>query len=436
MKYCLLLFFLVVSTISNAQEKLNKLQATSSPAANILGIQPSVILAPKSYQALETALYSNFTDGNSGVIPNDFALEFTPYWTKDHSLSLDDYLYPSKISEQVIRNSSFSIASTQNFLLGDSTSTNGLGFGYRTTLFFGNKKDRKILEDYKQQSETIKKINVIINSEAEVIFGRNNILTQDDFLQAIEPTLIETINTYLPSEDINTKKEIIEEIMNKASMLSLDVNDYDEFLNSFFNIVDLRLKGPILFNEFKKYIRARQGWSVDIAYANLVNFPTNNFEFSYLPRQSFWLSPTYSFKDQMNFLKVSGVIRYEWYDLDYFRNYFANSKVFENNFDYGLAISSNFEKVSLNFELVGRRSETEIPAGQDNEGNNLFRRDKSSDLQYLFSFNYNLADQVILSYSIGNRFEPISNPSNTLVSLISLNFGFGAPLKNSIDLNK
>jgi hypothetical protein len=63
----------------NAQKKLDALTTPSSPASTILGMQPSAILQPKSYRALEAAVFSNFndTDGN-GIIPNNFGLEFMP----------------------------------------------------------------------------------------------------------------------------------------------------------------------------------------------------------------------------------------------------------------------------------------------------------------------------------------------------------------------
>ncbi len=38
----------------------------------------------------------------------------------------------------------------------------------------------------------------------------------------------------------------------------------------------------------------------------------------------------------------------------------------------------------------------------------------------------------MLSYSLGSRFEPIAAPLNTLVSMLSLNFGFGAPKTNDV----
>ncbi|MDZ7695250.1 MAG: hypothetical protein U5K69_29740 [Balneolaceae bacterium] len=88
----------MTGTTAFAQESLTDIKAPSSPAAALLGVQPQSVLAPKSYRALETAVYSNFlNNAGAAAIPNDFGLEFTPYWAKDHSLSLEEYLYPEDI---------------------------------------------------------------------------------------------------------------------------------------------------------------------------------------------------------------------------------------------------------------------------------------------------------------------------------------------------
>ena len=436
-KFILTLTLLVFCRISSSQERLNKLQAPTSPASSILGLQPSSVLSPKSYQALEAALYSNFIGENgNAIIPNNFALEFTPYWTKNHSLSLDEYLYPKGFMDQIIRNSSFSIASTQNFQLGDSSATNGLAFGYRTTFYLGNKKDREEIEKYKSSLASNQLITSLIGSEAESLLVNQKVANIAEFIEKIKSTIETTINRNLSDLETVQKKSLIDEIIIEVSKLSLDINNYDSFLNSFNNIIDNKLKSKLLFNNYKEYIMDRQGWSVDLAYASLLSFPTNNFNLSYVPRHSFWLTPTYRFKDKFKFLKIMGVIRYEWYNMDYFKKYFVDSKIYENNIDYGFAISTEFDKFSIKFELVGRRSETEIPVGTDSDGNELYKRENSSDFQYLGSFNYNLSDQIILSYSIGNRFQPILNPDNTLVSLLSLNFGFGTPTEKTLDLMK
>ena len=44
----------------DSQEKLQRLTAPASPASAITGMQPTTVLAPKTLNALETALYNNF----------------------------------------------------------------------------------------------------------------------------------------------------------------------------------------------------------------------------------------------------------------------------------------------------------------------------------------------------------------------------------------
>jgi hypothetical protein len=422
-----LIFFciLVYPTLIWSQEKLNSLIAPTSPASSILGLQPTTVLSPKSYQTLETAMFSNFINNSRPAIPNDFALEFTPYWARNHGLSLEEYLDPKIGVKQFIRNSSFSLASTQNFILGDSTSTNGLAFGYRTTFYFSNKSDREKIKQFEAISDRKDWIYNKIGIKAENLGDDTNIKNKADFLKEIKSTIMDAFRKYEDEEESKRLTDII--LLDSKSLPELDKTEISVFVEGFRNLVDKTLKGVLLFNEYETYIRERQGLEIDIAFANLLNFPTNSFENSYLPRQSFWITPTYRFKDKLTFLKVLGVLRYEWYNLDYYKKYFPDVNIYKNNFDFGFALSSEFEKASIQFELVGRNSNSEIPSGTDNNGNELFRKEHKSDFQYIGTFNYNLTDQLIISYNIGNRFDPIQNQDNTLVSTLTLNFGFGTP---------
>jgi len=437
MKYKIMVFMLVFSqTALRAQEKLNKLEAPSSPASSILSLQPTTVLSPKSYQALETALYSNFLNSEDNVIvPNDFALEFTPYWTKNHGLSLEEYLYPKSAFDQLVRNSSFSVASTQKFLLGDSSATSSLAFGYRTTFYIGNRKDREIVEKYKTNLRENQTIQTRIVTEAELLSESNEITGNYDFLERIKDTITKAIYESGKCESMNKAEELTNNIYKEAASLpTLDKSKPLPFLDSLYGLIDKHLNANALFNKFKTYVTERYGFTVDVAYANIINFPANNFEFSYVPRQSFWITPAYRFKDNWSVLKVMGTFRYEWYNMDYYKQYFADINIYKNNIDYGLALSTVFKRFSLQFELVGRYSSTEIPAGTDSKGNELYRKDQNSDLQYIGSFKYNLTNQIVVSYSLGNRFEPIQNPENTLVSILSLNIGFGTPTTDDLDL--
>ena len=437
-KLGILVFISLIPAIASGQDKLNKLTAPTSPASAILGLQPSAVISPKSYQSLETALYSNFLNSErKAVIPNDFALEFTPYWTKNHGLSLEQYLYPKSILHQVVRNTSFSIASTQEFLLGDSTATNGFAYGYRTTLYFGNKNDRKKINEYKAGLKTNEKIQIKIVSEAEKLIDRSDIKNNIDFLENIKSVVINAIFEHAGFDNIEDARALTSEIYKEAKNLpALDKNNPDTFLDAFYSIIDTKLNAEMVFNNFESYILERQGFFLNFAYAGLINFPTNNFEYSILPHQAFWLTPAYRFKDKWNFFKIMGVIRYTWYDIKYYKKYFPETSVHNNNFDYGLAITNEFKKFSFQIEAVGRISDSEIPEGNDNEGNTIFKDKQKTDFQYIGSFSYNINEQIIITYSLGNRFEPVKNPENTLISLFTLNFGFGSPTREDLDLEK
>lgn len=181
------------------------------------------------------------------------------------------------------------------------------------------------------------------------------------------------------------------------------------------------------YEEFKSYIQLRQGLSIDFVYALFLNFPDNNFKNAEIPRQSVSLTPSYKFSDEIIFLRASAVLRYEWYNLKYFDNYFPDSKMAENNFDYGLEIATEFKKFSLAFEATGRESSSLVKAGMDTSGNTLYIKNNTSDFQYIGTFSYRLTEQIALTYQIGSSFKPVFSAKGTLISLLSLNFGFGTP---------
>jgi hypothetical protein len=432
------MLFIILPLTIFAQEKLSKLQMPTSPASSILGLQPSVVLSPKSYQSLETALYSNFINSSgNALIPNDFALEFTPYWTKMHQLSIQEYLYPKSGYEQIMRNSSFSIASTQKFQLGDSSATNSLSFGYRTTLYFGNKKDRSTVNKFSTELRNNQKIQSKLSAIAEDLIENKKVGNQEEFMRGIRASLLKIIYESGKFDKLDEVEELTNSIIKESALIpSLNLITPDVFIDSLYSLIDTKLSSEILYNEYKEYLKERFGLSIDFAYAALLNFPSNTFETSYIPNQAFWITPTYRFEDKLSFLKAMLVIRYEWYNTEYYKKYFPNIKIYENNVDIGGSFSTEFKKYLLSFEMVGRSSKSIIPAGLDSEGNELYRKEQKSDFQYIGSFSYYLNDQVVLSYSLGNRFQPVLNFKNTLASILTLSFGFGSPTKNDIDFNR
>lgn len=418
---CFLLLSLFTITTA-AQDKLVKLKPQTSPAASILGLDAVKLITPKSEQALIASIYSNFLSGSSQQ--GDFSLEFSPYWMSDHGLSFSEFIGPADLfNGQFIRNSSFSIAVTQKFLLGDSTNSTGIGIGYRTSVHFAPENELKklnLIESILDSADVIRR-----EIAAKIIRLYDEASGYDDFLKKLLPEIRSVINKKIK------EKEVSDSLGKKIEEMLKGIAEYPKGENEYLGAVDnklfLLLGTQDLFESLKKKIAEREGLTIDLAASLFVNFPANNFEFSYSPKQAIWILPSYRFTGGMNFLNVMGVLRYESCNMEYYRRYFPKAEYFNNNLDYGISIAAEFSNFIISIELTGRTGKSEIPAGTDNLGNPLYRKETGSDFQYIGQIGYRINDQIMINYNLGKKFKPEINPGNTLVSLLSLNFGFGAP---------
>lgn len=441
MRILIFLFITGLASITFAQddtqEKLQRLTAPTSPASAITGMQPTTVLAPKTLNALETALYNNFTDAGSIVIPKDLAIEFTPYWSKNPHINLSEYLYPTAW-QSFLRNASFSIASSQSFLLGDSSKSNALGFGARTSIYFGGKNDRDTVEAYRKQLKSADVLEGMFGNIRMRALDNPEVKSTTDFMQAIQEPLKKVITDLAFFGSPQEIDQFMESFCaDTLELPALTAGNHDAFSNALAGIFRKHISVDRVYTHFKKYLINRQGFSMDFALASLLNFPTNNFEFSYAPKNALWITPTYRFfANENHVLKAMAVYRYEWYNIGYYKLYFPGSTVYQNNHDYGISLAAEFKKCSVQAELVGRSSSTETPLGMDAEGNKIYTKKRSNDVQYLVVVNYRLTDQAILTFNFGNQFNPVMNPKRTLVSTLSVNFGFGSPKKSSLNTAK
>lgn len=408
-----------------AQETDNLLTTPNSPASAILGLQPSEVLKPKSFRALEAALYSNFTDEEGGISsPDNFGLEFTPYWVNDHHLSFNEYAFSKDVMKQIFRNSSFSLASTHKFLLQDSTATKAIAIGYRTSLFFGNKQDEAIVTDYNANLAKAQQIGSFMLAQHWATFDPATHTTSDDYIEPVKGDLVKRIQKVM-----GLSKDKAEQLANtiQSEAKKKTFTDLDGFMNVFSDAVDKAVE--LDYEGFKAYLLKRQGFNLDVATAVFINFPDNKFSFSEVPKYSVWATPSYNFSKKLDFLKAAASLRYEHYYTHYFEKYFPDATVFDTNFDYGLTVTANFKKFSLDFEASGRSSSSLVAAGTDSSGNTLYKKVSDNDSQYIGTFSYRLTDQIAISYQIGSAFKPTFLTTDTLISLLSLNFGFGDPSK-------
>lgn len=432
-KILLALAFIILTVVIVPQEKLNDINTPTSPAAWIIGLQPNAILAPKTFQALEASLYSSFMN-NSGsfTVPDDYAMEFTPYWTTNHKLSFQDYVKPKDFfNDQIVRNSSFSLASTKKFVFEDSTKTNSIGIGYRTSWYLGSESDAAKIEQFtKDFRSSLSPVGQIIGAAEQLRAGKK-VKDIEELLLKLTPKITKAASNYKVDFALTDDKS--DEITKKITTRIKELPDLsDDSMDKLNNIVYEEFSAGIIFEKFKSYIKERHGLSFDFGFAAMVNFPTNNFEFSVSPHQAVWITPTYRFANEWSIVKILAVLRYEQYNTDYYQKYFPSAKFYDNNIDYGAGGQLEFKKFSLQFEIVGRSSNTEKVAGVDALGRKLYTKETSSDIQYTGTFSYHLDDQITLSYNLGNLFKPAVNPNSTLLSMLSVNFGFGAPTKDDL----
>lgn len=118
----------------------DKLRTPDSPAFVVLGISPTEIQRPTTPRALTVAL-GEFVQGAHVVIPQNFALEVSPYWLFSHpDLTLHEYA--QRGFRNIARSVTFSIGTKQTTrttmdpsgIATDHTDSD-LGIGVRATLY-------------------------------------------------------------------------------------------------------------------------------------------------------------------------------------------------------------------------------------------------------------------------------------------------------------
>lgn len=439
----ILIFF---ASLSFAQENISELGAPSSPAIYMIGLEPSSILKPKTFEALEASIFSNFVNSSgSAVIPNDFALEFSPYWARNNKRSIYDYI-TANFGQQIRRNSSFSLSSTQNYLYEDSTATQALSFGYRTTFFIRAKGSAETIKKQIDHINRIQLRNVDIGTYIRNQLRRKKVNNKTDLIDnTIEVATLRLLdlNESFGKPELTVSQIDSLELRFRNSAEDLDFTDstsYQESSDSleieFQYIFDDVLSKSLgdfstdsVISRFKKKLTGKEGFSIDFATGLLFNFEENNFESIIGPRFSIWLSPGYRWKSDKlanNHLNIKSVFRYEYFNEDFYSNRFPSSEVYEHNLDFGGYIARESDKYDLNLEATLRVGFSQIETDFIGpiSGNPLTDTVSEKKVKVVGSFVYRLGNKYSLTYSLGNKFNQGFNDGTNLISLLSLNVAF------------
>ena len=149
----------------NSDFNLENLKAPSMPSATIIGTQVNDLNSPKSMKDLETAIFTNYLNsGQSLTVPNNYALEINPFMLS----GMKNFDYRSYLNnepaENMWRNLSLSIATTNKFLIKDSVFTNAVGLSVRTIILNGEL-SKKVSDAFLlalNQNTDMLKLNVLV----------------------------------------------------------------------------------------------------------------------------------------------------------------------------------------------------------------------------------------------------------------------------------
>jgi len=438
---CHIIFLSVIIYPQKDEIKLENIKAPSMPSASIIGIQVNEINKPKSLKALEEAIFSNYTNSDQSIIiPNNYALEFNPFMLSGRkNFSYSDYL-ENKPLLNIWRNLSLSVSSTTEFSINDSISSNAMGFGIRTIILNGepNKDIGEVFKTALDMNEDELEIKTLVRTLISKYINDNpsNTITIDNIrsfvLQELEKNEINK-----PTDEngnVMTGEELTKHIILLTKAKTVVNSVFDE-IDREISIENIEEEFEILYDKnisaaSLEYLRKilervknyRYGlrWDLNLAYA--LAFPENNFKSSISPKWGLWTNVSY-LSEGTEDLTFIGLARFTIYNDKYLNRYQPIDEIFKtgNIFDLGIRLIYEYEELSIEFEYVHRFNQTKMTKVIDRV--EFYRDINKETSRYLINLNYNVLENIVISFNFGKDYENISREKN-LISNLSINFGF------------
>lgn len=401
----------------NIADQLDEIKPPSNPALTLMGVQPLEINQPKTLNQLETTISNAYDGGGLAGIPDDFGLEVMPAWLQSRPEKIFDRDAMAKNEIAPWDNLALSLASV-NREINDSTSVTQIGFGFRTLIFAGKVSDKNLA------------MFDSLNSVLEIKLGKSVSLLfaidDADYTKTYND-LLKTLKSEYAAWEANGGDEsqvstAVVDLMFKNTTqgkdLSANVEDADGLAKSMKAFVDGLVNSEetvALANSVRDSRVRKTGFRWEIAAATYLDFPTGEIEFSVVPKVGAWTTLSYSLPKYN--LDVSALGRY-----------IVDFQLEEDtwNFDVGGALSFSPGKLSVSGEVIQRfQTATVIRTLEEDGVDFVAEDDKRQDYRAAFNASYRFKDNMIISYSLGKRFDFSDGFQENLLSMLSLNLGFG-----------
>jgi len=253
-------------------EPLSSLRTPTSPAFTLLGIEPTSVERPSSPADFAATILSQ-TNGLA-TLPQNFAIEASPYWLSSHPLLTWQMDAQRSLWESIQRTTTVSFATAP---IPKTTDMTGLGIGIRSSLVSGH-----LSQD--TRNALGKRAGALAKDGATflALMYRNGLADLDRELSRCAT---------LPPEQ---------------QQPCVDALKYDDKKQAIANAV-------LASDEFKKAATkatalaiSREGFSVDVAAAWTWKYTGNNSDTRQFSKGGFWFTPAY----QSGHWVAVGVLRY------------------------------------------------------------------------------------------------------------------------------
>ncbi|MBA7688676.1 hypothetical protein ES703_97165 [subsurface metagenome] len=197
----------------------------------VLGIEPTSVERPSTPKAFAVSLLS--AKGQSGFLPNNYAVEVAPYWLSSHpTLIFEDY-YNAGFGQTLLQTLSFSLATSKMSDMDTLIIGTGVGFGIRAMLLAG-------------------KANSDLNNLCSQLFEIQNAILD------------------IPEENEAVYTTLEDSLKGEAQKIALQIQKAD---------------------------KQRVGLRLEVAGAAAIDFSQDNFDEGKISRIGFWITPAYRLEE-------------------------------------------------------------------------------------------------------------------------------------------
>ncbi|MGD1845513.1 MAG: hypothetical protein ACFB10_08985 [Salibacteraceae bacterium] len=405
--------FLLLACFAKGQSEdslnLNQLRPPSSPAFNILGIEPESVMRPSTPNALGSALVSSIQDG---FLRPDIALEFAPYWLKSRpNISFKDYIAPT-FKQRLKQTTAISIA-TSSFN-DENESGSRLGWGVRTQWLSGTTSSRTVELTKATLLETM--LGTLVGEYKRDTSIHTPAQLETKVLARIDAMLDGTAD--LPQLTGLSPKEIKSFLREKAKKqvqmaILQNPKKEDESMKNYIN--RLRSENALLpkatAKRLSKGSKEPVGWLLQSAIASSMTFPSERFQFSEIPNASAWTTLTYRSYNEKSAINL--MVRYT--------GSFVDSV--SNNLDIGLSLVRHSSNFSFALEGLYRAYRVEGVEALDETLTQMTTTTIEGET-YRVTMNvaYKLSDLITLNATVGKDYDHPIVVGRNVLTLFGMNF--------------